>query len=74
VDDEEKIQQRRLSLDRAIDDKWLVSSGLAPGDRVVVEGMQKVRPGTSVKVIPFNPPRKAHAEPGNTSQQTRKPN
>ena len=42
-----------LTLDRAIGDKWLVSSGLAPGDRVIVEGMQKVRPGAAVKVVPF---------------------
>jgi membrane fusion protein (multidrug efflux system) len=42
-----------LLLDRAIGDAWLVSSGLALGDRVIVEGMQKVRPGASVKVVPF---------------------
>ena len=53
-----------LILDRAIGDKWLVSSGLASGDRVVVEGMQKVRPGASAKVIPFDAVRKADVEPG----------
>lgn len=75
VDDEGKIQQRRLALDRAIVDKWLVSSGLEPGDRVVVEGMQRVRPGTSVKVIPFEAARKAEAEPsGNMIRQPGKPN
>jgi membrane fusion protein (multidrug efflux system) len=42
-----------LTLDRAIGDKWLVSAGLAPGDRVIVEGMQKVKPGASVKVVSF---------------------
>ena len=42
-----------LTLDRAIGDQWLVSSGLAPGDRVIVEGMQKVRPGAPVKAVPF---------------------
>ena len=68
VDDEGKIQQRRLILDRAIGDKWLVSSGLEPGDRVVVEGMQRVRPGTSVKVAPFDAARKAEAEPGEIRQ------
>ncbi|MEN6336059.1 MAG: efflux transporter periplasmic adaptor subunit, partial [Phycisphaerales bacterium] len=31
-------------------DKWLVSSGLSVGDRVITEGMQKVRPGAAVKV------------------------
>ncbi|MGO9567718.1 MAG: HlyD family secretion protein, partial [Desulfomonilaceae bacterium] len=68
VDDEGKIQQRRLILDRAIVDKWLVSSGLEPGDRVVVEGMQRVRPGTSVKVAAFEAARKAEGEPGEIGQ------
>ena len=53
VDAEGKVGQRMLTLDRAIGDAWLVSSGLAPGDRVIVEGMQKVRPGAPVKVVPF---------------------
>jgi membrane fusion protein (multidrug efflux system) len=53
VDSEGKVAQRMLTLDRAIDDRWLVTSGLAPGDRVIVEGVQKVRPGTAVKVAPF---------------------
>lgn len=48
-----KVQQRMLTLDRAIGDAWLVSSGLTSGDRVIVEGMQKVKPGASVKVVPF---------------------
>ncbi len=45
VDAGGKVQPRMLTLDRAIGDKWLVSSGLAAGDRVIVEGLQKVRPG-----------------------------
>ena len=53
VDAGEKVSQRMLTLDRAIGDKWLVTSGLASGDRVIVEGMQKVRPGASVKAVPF---------------------
>ncbi|MBW6486519.1 MAG: efflux RND transporter periplasmic adaptor subunit [Syntrophobacterales bacterium] len=53
VDAEGKVQQRMLTLDRAIGNVWLVSSGLAAGDRVIVEGMQKVRPGASVKMVPF---------------------
>jgi membrane fusion protein (multidrug efflux system) len=54
VDASGKVQQRAITVDRAIGDKWLVSSGLAPGDRVIVEGSQKVRPGASVKAVPFN--------------------
>ena len=53
ADAEGKVQQRTLVLDRAIGDRWLVSSGLAPGDRVIVEGVQKAKPGASVKVVPF---------------------
>jgi membrane fusion protein (multidrug efflux system) len=53
VDAEDKVQQRMIIVDRAIGDKWLVSSGLAPGERVIVEGVQKVRPGAAVKVVPF---------------------
>jgi len=48
-----KVEQRMLTLDRAIGDKWLVSTGLAPGDRVIVEGLQKVRPNMVVTVVPF---------------------
>jgi membrane fusion protein (multidrug efflux system) len=54
VDDAGKVQQRMLTLDRAIGNKWLVSSGLAPGDRLIVEGLQKVRTGASVKEVPFD--------------------
>jgi len=54
VDASGKVQQRMITVDRAIGDKWLVSSGLMPGDRVIVEGVQKVHPGASVKVIPFD--------------------
>jgi len=53
VDTEGKVRQRMLTLDRAIGDTWLVSSGLVPGDRVIVEGLQNVRPGASVRVVTF---------------------
>jgi len=43
-----------ITVDRAIGDKWLITDGLKPGDRLIVEGMQKVRPGASVKVASFD--------------------
>jgi membrane fusion protein (multidrug efflux system) len=67
VDDWGKVQQRMLSLDRAIGDQWLVSSGLAPGDRLIVEGLQRVRPGATVKVVPFED-RKDSGKPSNPNQ------
>ncbi len=53
VDAEGKVQQRLIATDRAIGDKWLVSSGLVPGDRVIVEGAQRARPGAAVREVPF---------------------
>jgi membrane fusion protein (multidrug efflux system) len=53
VDADGKVSQRRLATDRALGDQWLIKSGLAQGDRVIVEGMQKVRPGMAVKPVPF---------------------
>lgn len=53
VNGESTVEQRPLVLDRAIGDKWLVTKGLAPGDRVIVEGGQMVRPGTPVRAVEF---------------------
>jgi membrane fusion protein (multidrug efflux system) len=47
---ENKAVQVRLTLDRSIEDKWLVASGLKPGDQVIVEGLQRVRPDTVVRI------------------------
>jgi membrane fusion protein (multidrug efflux system) len=62
-----KVQQRMLTLDRAIGDQWLVTSGLAPGDRLIVEGLQKVRPGDAVKVVPFED-RQGSGKPADSNQ------
>jgi membrane fusion protein (multidrug efflux system) len=53
VGDGNKVEPRMLKIDRAIGEKWLVSDGLKAGDRVIMEGLQKVRPGAEVKVVPF---------------------
>mgnify|MGYP003585782851 CR=1 FL=1 len=55
VDGENKVQQRTLALERALGDQWLVASGLQPGDRVIAEGVQKVKPGSAVRVVAFEP-------------------
>ena len=46
-----KVAQRVLQTQRAIGDKWLVSAGLQAGDKVIVQGLQKVRPGMPVKPV-----------------------
>ncbi|AWQ05655.1 efflux RND transporter periplasmic adaptor subunit [Bordetella bronchiseptica] len=62
VNAENKVELRTLKTDRAIGDQWLVSGGLAAGDRVIVEGLQSVRPGAEVKAAEWSPPASKAAE------------
>lgn len=50
VGEDAKVQQRVLELGQAVGDRWSVRSGLKAGEKVVVEGGQKVKAGDSVKV------------------------
>jgi membrane fusion protein (multidrug efflux system) len=52
VNAEKKVERRLLVTDRAVGNAWLVSEGIRPGDQVIVEGLQKVRPGTLVNPVP----------------------
>ena len=45
------VEQRKLIVDRAVGNKWLLNSGLSAGDRVIVEGRLNVRPGAKVKAV-----------------------
>ena len=54
VNTEGNVEQRMLAIDRAEGNKWLVTSGLKPGDQVIVEGVQKVRPGAPAKAVLFD--------------------
>lgn len=49
VNDENKVELRTLSLGRSLGDRWLVKAGVSDGDRVVVAGLQKIRPGAPVE-------------------------
>jgi membrane fusion protein (multidrug efflux system) len=49
VGDDNKVVMKPVTLDERIDDSTIVTAGLASGERVIVEGMQKVRPGMQVK-------------------------
>jgi len=48
------IEARTIKLGDAIDDKWIVTDGLKAGEIVVVEGLQKIKPGAAVKTTPFS--------------------
>lgn len=49
VGDDNKVELRKVVTERAIGDKWVVTGGVRSGDRVIVEGVQFVRPGATVK-------------------------
>ncbi|HKS34120.1 MAG TPA: multidrug efflux RND transporter periplasmic adaptor subunit AcrA [Enterobacteriaceae bacterium] len=49
VGEGDKVEVRPITATQAIGDKWLVTDGLKTGDRVIVTGLQKVRPGAQVK-------------------------
>ena len=52
VGKDDKVVQRSLAISRAVGNAWLVTSGLKPGDRLIVEGSQKAMPGTTVTPMP----------------------
>ena len=46
-----KIEQRPIKVSRTSGDKWIVTSGIEPGERIVIEGLQRIRPGAAVRVV-----------------------
>ena len=68
----EKAEVRIIKVVRTVGDNWLVSDGLKAGDRVILEGLQKARPGTPVKTVPFESapaaPSAAAAQPAAATQ------
>jgi len=48
VGPDNKVELRTLTTERAMGDKWVVTSGLKAGERVIVEGIQFAKPGASV--------------------------
>lgn len=51
---DEKVEVRMIKLGVAIEDKWTVTDGLKAGDTVIVEGLQKIKPGMIVKTVAFD--------------------
>jgi membrane fusion protein (multidrug efflux system) len=51
-----KAQLKSVELGQAVADKWLITSGLAPGDRLIVEGLLRVRPGQAVRAVAAGAP------------------
>ena len=55
VDDANKVSQRGVAVGQRIGSDWVIEEGLKPGERIVVEGLQKVREGASIQPLPVPP-------------------
>lgn len=70
VDAQNRADERLVTADRAIGTDWVITNGLKPGDRVIVQGLAKVKPGAPVRAVPASkpqvigpPPKPAPAKP-----------
>jgi membrane fusion protein (multidrug efflux system) len=65
---DDTVAGRNVKTGVAVGDEWIITDGLKAGDRVIVEGLQKARPGAKVRPVPFG------ASPANESSPAdRKP-
>jgi membrane fusion protein (multidrug efflux system) len=64
VDKDDKVAEKVVTADRAIDGEWLITQGLAAGERVIVDGLQKAKPGAQVKPVPATQPVNATTQAG----------
>lgn len=58
------VEKRPVNVDRAVGNQWLLQDGLAAGERVVVEGFQRVRPGDKVRPVEVDPKAPAKGRKG----------
>ena len=48
--------ERKVRAERAVGNDWVVTSGLRPGDKVIVQGLAKIRPGAPIRPVPASKP------------------
>jgi membrane fusion protein (multidrug efflux system) len=56
VGPDQKVDIRPVKVGQQVEGFWVIDEGLRPGERVIVEGLQKVRPGMVVTATPYAPP------------------
>ena len=71
VGEDDKVEVRQITATQAIGDKWLVTEGLKTGDRVIISGLQKVKPGVQVKAQEVVSDEKQQAAGNAQSEQTK---
>ncbi|AYL67257.1 MULTISPECIES: efflux RND transporter periplasmic adaptor subunit [Citrobacter freundii complex] len=55
LDQENVVQLREINAVKAVGNQWLVTTGLHPGDRVIVSGLQRIRPGIKARILAEKP-------------------
>ncbi len=68
VDADNKVTVQKIKADSSQGNSWIVSEGLKQGDRIIVEGMQKAKPGATVKPVAWQGP--VGSTPGNGQNPT----
>lgn len=66
VDKDNKVEQRKVEVSHVYDQQWVVKKGLVKGERVIVEGVQKVRPKVIVRPEPLVADQEARTRKGST--------
>ncbi len=69
----DKVELRTLVVDRAIGDRWLVTSGLAAGDKLIVEGLNRIGPGMPVHATEVTTTAQGSAAPAPTAASAKAP-
>jgi membrane fusion protein (multidrug efflux system) len=63
VGDGGQVAPRQVKVGSAQNGQWVITDGLKPGEQVVVDGVQKLRPGAPVKPVPWSPPAQGASAP-----------
>ena len=53
VTPDNKVKSQPVTVSSSVGNQWIISSGLKTGDKIILSGLQKVRPGMTVKPVPF---------------------
>jgi membrane fusion protein (multidrug efflux system) len=73
VGEGDKVEVRKVTTTSSSGNRWIIGEGLKPGDRVIVEGLQKIRPGAPVRPVPWQPAATPDAKDSPKPQAETKP-
>jgi len=67
-----KAELRQVQVGQTIGSDWLITGGLKAGDRLIVEGLQKIKPGQPVKPVPAGSKPQSQSRPSDTASGSRR--